>query len=222
MASQNVSPNSFASPFYHQHSLMLRVWHWLTFLLILGSIVTVLMNSTLLSPRDNVKLVQEQLQKKGVTVTEEQAFAVSHEYEEKMWDVHKIIGFGLAFLFLFRIFIEVTAPSNQKISYKLKKAKELRQSDEKNKAEYTHYLRVRLSYTIFLLLLLTMILTGLGMAFGRDLGFSRTVFRSIKNFHEIVQYLIYAFIVIHLAGVILAENGKLKGIVSGMINGNRL
>jgi len=221
MASQNVSSNSFVSPFYQQHSLMLRIWHWLTFLLILGSIVTVLMNSTLLSPRDNVKLVQEQLQKKGVTVTDEQAFAVSHEYEDKMWDVHKIIGFGLAFLFLFRIVIEVTAPSDQKIGYKLKKAKELQQKDEENKAEYKHYLRVRLSYTIFFLLLLSMILTGLGMAFGRDLGFSRDVFKSIKNIHAFIQYLMYTFILVHLAGVIVAENGKLRGIVSGMINGNK-
>lgn len=221
MASQIESSNSFISPFYQQHSLLLRIWHWLTFLFILGSVVTVLMNSTLLSPRENVKLVQEQLQKKGVTVTDEQAFAVSHEYEEKMWDVHKLIGFGLAFLFLLRVVVELTAPSNQKISYKLKMAKELQQSDPENKAEYAHFLRVRLSYTVFFLLLLAMILTGLGMAFGRDLGFSRTVFRSIKNFHEFVQYLIYAFIIIHLAGVIIAENSKLKGIVSGMINGNR-
>lgn len=221
MASQHGSPNSFVSPFYQQNSLMLRIWHWLTFLLILGSIVTVLMNSTLLSPRDNVKLIQEQLQKKGVTVTDEQAFAVSHEYEEKMWDVHKIIGFGLAFLFLFRIVIEVTAPADQKVSYKLKQAKELRKSDVENQADYTHYLRVRTAYTVFLLLLLAMVLTGLSMAFGRDLGFSRTVFRGLKNFHAFVQYLIYAFIVVHLAGVIIAENGKLKGIVSGMINGNK-
>lgn len=221
MAAQIDSSNSFISPFYHQHSLLLRLWHWLTFLFILGSIVTVLMNSTLLSPRDNVKLVQEQLQKKGVTVTDEQAFAVSHEYEDKMWDVHKLIGYGLACLFLFRILIELTVPSSQKIGYKLKKAKELQQKDVENKAEYIHYLRVRLSYTVFFLLLMAMILTGFGMAFGRDLGFSRTVFRSIKNFHAFVQYLVYAFILIHLAGVIIAENGKLKGIVSGMINGNK-
>lgn len=221
MESQHVSPNSFTSPFYQQSSLMLRIWHWLTFLLILGSIVTVLMNSTLLSPRDNIKLVQEQLQKKGITVTDEQAFAVSHEYEEKMWDVHKIIGFGLAFLFLFRIVIEVTAPADQKVSYKMKQAKELRKSNIDHQAEYTHYLRVRTAYTVFLLLLFIMVLTGLAMAFGRDIGLSRTVFRGIKNFHAFVQYLIYAFIVVHLVGVIIAENAKLKGIVSGMINGNK-
>lgn len=212
---------SFQSPFIQSHAAALRLWHWLTFLFIVGSMVTVLINSTVLSPRDNVKLVQEQLQRKGITVTDEQAFAVSHEYEDKMWDVHKWIGYGLSLLFLARILIEVALPSDEKISSRLKKAQEMKRISGVARSEYTHYLRVRLSYTIFFLLLLCMILTGLGMAFGRDLGLSREIHRGIKNFHSIVQYLIYAFVVVHLAGVIIAENGKSKGIVSGMIHGNR-
>jgi cytochrome b len=65
------------------------------------------------------------------------------------------------------------------------------------------------------------VLTGLGMAFGRNFGFSREIFRGMKNIHAFLQYLMYAFVLIHLAGVIIAENGKIKGLVSGMINGNR-
>ena len=130
-----------------------------------------LFNSTLLSPRDNVKLVQDQLSKKGVTVTEEQAFAVSHEYEDKMWDVHKLIGYGLAFLFLARIAIEFTQPEEEKISNKLRKASAMIKQNDKNVKEYKHYYMVRRSYMAFFLLLFCMVLTGLGMAFGRDLGF---------------------------------------------------
>lgn len=221
MTAKISNSNPSESPFIQLHSAALRIWHWLTFVFILGAILTVLINSTILSQRDNVKLVQDQLQSKGVTVTEEQAFAVSHEYEEKVWYIHKMIGFGLSFLFLARIIIEITSPEKQKISYKLKNVKQLIKSNPDNKAEYTHYLRVRLSYTVFFLILLCMVLTGLGMSFGRDLGFSREVFRTVKSVHEIAQYLIYAFVIIHLAGVILAENGKLKGIVSGMIHGNK-
>jgi len=221
MASENPSSNLQSSPFIQQHSAPLRIWHWLTFLFITTSMVTVLLNSTMLSPRDNVKLVQEQLEKKGVTVTEDQAFAVSHEYEDKMWDVHKLVGYGLAFLLLARVVIEFTQPEHEKIQNRLKKAKELRAKNDANKADYNHYLKVKLSYTIFFLILFCMALTGLGMAFGRDLGFSREIFRGLKNIHAILQYLMYAFIVLHLAGVIIAENGKIKGIVSGMINGNR-
>jgi len=221
MTTKNSTSSLSESPFVQTHSATLRIWHWLTFIFILGAILTVVLNSTILSPRENVKLVQEQLQKKGVTVNEEQAFAVSHEYEEKVWDIHKIIGFGLSFLFLFRIVIEITQPEKQKISYKLKNVKQLMKSNPENKAEYMHYLRVRLSYTAFFLILLCMVLTGLGMSFGRELGFSREIFRTVKGVHEIAQYLIYAFIIVHLAGVILAENGKLRGIVSGMIHGNK-
>jgi len=221
MASEITSSTLQPSPFIQAHSAPLRIWHWLTFLFITTSMVTVLLNSTMLSPRDNVKLVQEQLEKKGVIVTEDQAFAVSHEYEDKMWDVHKLVGFGLAFLLLARVVIGFTQPEEEKIQNRLKKAKELRAKNDANKADYNHYLKVKLSYTIFFLILFCMALTGLGMAFGRDLGFSREIFRGLKNIHAILQYLMYAFVVLHLAGVIIAENSKIKGIVSGMINGNR-
>ena len=221
MAHQNISSSPETSIFIQSHSAPLRIWHWLTFLFITGSIVTVLLVSTLFSQRDNIKLVQDQLQGKGVTVNEDQAFSVTREYEDKLWGVHKLIGYGLAFLFLGRIVIEFTQPKEERIQNRLKKAKELRAKNDENKADYTHYLRVKMSYSIFFLLLLCMVLTGLGMAFGRDLGFTRQVFGGLKNIHAFIQYLMYAFIVIHLAGVIIAENGKIKGLVSGMINGNR-
>ena len=128
MASKNTNSNADSSPFIQPHSLQLRIWHWLTFLFISASILTVVINSTLLSPRENVKLVQEQLEKKGVTVTDDQAFAVSHEFEEKVWEIHKIIGFGLAILLLGRVVIEFTQPNDEKIKTRLKKASD-RQSD---------------------------------------------------------------------------------------------
>lgn len=218
---QNISPNPETSIFIQSHSAALRIWHWLTFLFITGSVITVLLVSTLFSQRDNIKLVQDQLQGKGITVTEDQAFSVTREYEDKLWGVHKLVGYGLAFLLLARIVIEFTQPDEEKLRNRLKRAKELRAKNDANKAEYNHYLKVKLSYTIFFLILFCLVITGLGMAFGRDLGFPREVFRSLKNIHAFIQYLMYAFIVIHLAGVIIAENGKIKGLVSGMINGNR-
>ncbi len=221
MALKSTSSSMESSPFIQSHSVQLRIWHWLIFLFIMGSIVTVLLNSTLLSPRDNVKLVQEQLQRKGVTVTDDQAFAVSHEYEDKMWDVHKLIGFGLSFLLLARIVIEFTQSDEEKIQTRMKKAFILSKQNDKNAAEYKHYLKVKLSYTIFFILLFCMALTGMGMTFGRNLGFSREIHGVLKNVHAFIQYFIYAFIVLHIAGVVIAENGKIKGIVSGMINGNR-
>lgn len=221
MASKNIPANPETSPFLQQHSTSLCIWHWLTFLFLTASIVTVLINSTLLSPRDNVKLVQDQLSKKGVKVTDEEAFAVSHEYEDKMWEVHKYIGYVIALLLLSRVVIEFTQYEEEKMRNRLKKAIVLSKQNDGNSAEYKHYIRVKQSYLLFFVLLLLMAITGLGLAFGHDVKILGDLHRPIKSIHSLLQYLMYAFIFIHLAGVIIAENGKIKGIVSGMIHGNR-
>jgi cytochrome b len=222
MAHENLNPVSSSSPFIQSHSAPLRIWHWLTFLFISAAIITVLINSTILSPRENVKMVQEQLERKGLTATEDQAFAVSHEYEEIMWDVHKYIGYALAFLLLARLVIEIAQPTDMKMRNRFKKAAAIYKQNGSNKAEYRHYLLVKISYMVFFTLLFILVITGLGMAFGRDFGMTREFRGVLKNVHEIVQYLMYAFVFIHLSGVILAETGKIKGLVSGMINGNRV
>jgi cytochrome b len=43
----------------------------------------------------------------------------------------------------------------------------------------------------------------------------------ISIVHQTVQYFIYAFILIHLMGVIRADLGRHKGLVSGMIHGGK-
>jgi Ni,Fe-hydrogenase I cytochrome b subunit len=220
MAQENISQVIESSPFLQKHSAIIRIWHWIIFLVIAGSMITVLINSTMLNPRDNIGLVQNQLEEKGVTVTEEQAFAVSHEYEDKMWDVHKLFGFGLAFLLVARVLIELSLPGEEKIGARIKNAMGLVKLNGENKVEYRHYVNVKRVYLLFYLILLLMAFTGLGLAYGRDLGFTREIHDTIKTVHSLLQYCMYAFVVIHPGGVIIAENAKDKGIVSGMINGN--
>jgi len=221
MTTTNSSQGIESSPFIQKHSTLIRIWHWITFLVLSASMITVLINSTMLNPRDNIGLVQNQLKEKGVTVSEEQAFAVSHEYEDKMWEVHKWLGFGLAFLLISRVLIEIALPGDEKIRSRIKNAMTLLKLNDGNKAQYRHYLNVKRVYMLFYTLLLLMALTGLGLAFGRDLGFTREIHNTVKTVHSILQYCMYAFVLIHLIGVIIAENTKDKGIVSGMINGNK-
>lgn len=207
--------------FLQKHSIGIRIWHWSTFLFIAASMVTVLFASTLLNPRENIGLVTEQLQNNGIAVTNDQAFAVSHEYEDKVWDIHKWIGFGIVFLLLTRIAIELVQPGDEKLRLRLQHVIGLYKQNDKMKLTYRHYIGVKLTYSLFYVLLLCMAITGLGMAFGRDLGFSRELYRAIKEIHSIGQYCMYAFVLVHLSGVIIADNNDSKGIVSGMINGNK-
>lgn len=221
METNQINSTTVPSFFIQEHSMMIRIWHWLTFIVISGIILTVLINSTLTNQRKNIPMVQEQLKSRNIIVTEDQAFAVTREYEDKFWNVHKLFGYSLAFLLISRVIIELTQPGEEKIRTRIKNALGLYRQKDNNKNEYRHYLRVKTGYLLFYILVIGMALTGLTLAFGRDLGIPRELSRTIREIHSFGQYLMYTFIALHIGGVIVAENMKIRGIVSGMINGNR-
>jgi len=212
-----------ASIFIQKNSAAIRIWHWLTFLVVTSLILTVLMASTVLNPRENSPQVQNVLKAKGITVDNGQSFAVAHMYDDKMWNLHKILGYGLAFLFLARVVIEYMQSDEEKNTARIKKAlySFFQSKNDTEKKELRHYLIVKYSYLLFYGLLMLMVSTGLTIAYGSEMGLSRQANHSIKEIHSFIQYFIYAFVFFHLVGVILIDLGKAKGIVSGMINGGK-
>ena len=195
---------------------IIRIWHWLTALFFFASIGTVLLNSTLFKTKDNIAMVQEQVTQKGGTINAEQAKAVAHEYSDKLWMAHKFIGFGIVFLFLLRIVAEVVVSKENKLISKVKSALTLPVTNEERK----HYLLVKYSYTIFYLLLFLMSITGLILAF-EDVELFSKIHKPVKQFHGFLQYTFYAFIGLHIIGVVKAELTDYAGIVSGMIHGKK-
>jgi Ni/Fe-hydrogenase 1 B-type cytochrome subunit len=190
--------------FIEPHSLSIRIWHWTFFLVLVASLVTVLFGSTVFRTRDNIATVQESLQEKGAKVSKDQARAVAHDFSDKLWDLHKWIGFILCALLLSRLIIEITQPGEEKLKNKIKRA-----------AVFSTGIR---GYLLFYLLILIMALTGLGLAF-EDIPWLKGWHKGIVQIHSFVQYLIYSFIFLHLVGVVRADLGKHRGIVSGMIHG---
>ena len=64
-----------------------------------------------------------------------------------------------------------------------------------------------------------MVITGLVIAFDKELSISNSLSHQIKEIHGFIMYMIIGFIVLHVLGVFLAEQREGKGIVSDMING---
>ncbi|MFN8241762.1 MAG: cytochrome b/b6 domain-containing protein [Bacteroidales bacterium] len=213
--------NQKVSPFLQPHSAIVRIWHWLTFILILISIFTVIINSTLLDPRANGKVVQEQLIGQNISLDDRQSFFIAHHFDDQLWNLHKYIGIGIAFLLLVRIAAEFSIPAEERTRTRLLSALKTYRSDKEGNKEYRHYLIVRTSYTLFYILLLFLSISGLIIAFGRNIGIEAQAVRSFKELHETGQWLVYAFVIFHIGGVVISETGKVKGIVSGMINGNK-
>lgn len=207
--------------FNEPHSLAIRIWHWTFFGTITASLITVLLASTVFRTRNTIGLVQEQLQGKGLTVSNDQARAVAHEFNDKFWMLHTYIGYVLCGLLLSRILIEIAQPREEKLTVRLKKALGFRPGNALEKTGKQHYVQVKTTYLVFYLLIFTMALTGLGLAF-EDVPFLKGIHRAIKQVHSFVQYFIYGFILIHLAGVIKADlDNKHSGLVSRMIHGKK-
>ena len=208
------------SLFKTSYPLAIRIWHWLTFAIIAATITLVLLASTIFDIRDNIPMVQEQIQGKGGVVSAEQARAVAHEYRDKLWMLHKYIGYGLCLLLLSRIVLEVSYSKEQKLAAKIKKAMAFKSQNQQQKGDQQHYLLVKWGYVFFYLLFLIMALTGLGLAY-EDVSILKANHELIADIHSFVQYLIYFYILSHIVGVVRADLTNNKGIVSSMINGGK-
>lgn len=202
-----------------KHSAPLRWWHWLNALVISGSLITVLINSTILKSRQRAPLVQAEMNKNGGNVTLDQARAAVHVLSDKVWDVHVYFGYGLVALFIFRLVAEFFQLADQKFIRQFKKTRHAFKTIKQEREKAKHELVVKSIYIVFYLLLAIMVITGLCLAFDDSLNFPKGIQNSIKDIHGFCMYPILAFIVIHLAGVLLAERKDGKGIVSDMING---
>jgi Ni/Fe-hydrogenase 1 B-type cytochrome subunit len=207
--------------FRDKHSAARRIWHWCSSLAIMALLCTVLIASTLLKPRNNVSVIQEKLQEKGVTVSADQAKAVAKTLNKQVWVWHKYIGVALALLFLFRIVLEFFEPRGQSLLSRIRKgALYLREPGHKNK-EAKHYLFVKYLYLLFYGFILTLVLTGLGIIYSDDFQLLKSSKETLKDIHSFCMYGVMGFIVLHIGGILRAELGKEPGISSDMIHGGK-
>src|ERR1700744_671835 len=81
-----------------KYSSSLRLWHWANAVVITGSLLTVLVNSTILDDKSTATFIKNGLQKTGSIVSSKQAQSVAHAMSDNVWDIHKYFGFGLVAL----------------------------------------------------------------------------------------------------------------------------
>jgi Ni/Fe-hydrogenase 1 B-type cytochrome subunit len=219
METTSSSTNS-SSPFLQKHSATLRIWHWLLFLLLSASIICVIFGKFVFNTGRNINMVENVLKDKAAIVNQDQARAVAHEYNDKIWDIHKYVGFGIFLLLFSRVFIELAQPGEEKLKVRMRNAFGIYKLNDMRKGDYRHYLIVKWIYLAFFILLTVMAVTGLSLAFDDDVATLHNIHRPVKEVHEFCQWLMYTFIIIHLSVVFRAELTKHKGVVSGMIHGD--
>jgi len=208
-------------PLIKKYSSSLRLWHWANAIVISGSLITVLINATILDDSPTAAFMKAKFAEAGAQLTSHQTTTVAHALSDSVWDIHKYFGFALVTLLVFRLILEFFQLADQKFIRKLKSAYQHYYVVKKQRELARHELAVKIIYTLFYLLLITMAITGLFLAFEDFFAPYKAIRPSVKSVHGFCMYLILGFIALHLGGVFLAERKESKGIVSDMINGGR-
>jgi len=186
-----------------KYSLPFRIWHWLHAGVVLGLLGTVFLRKTFLSWRDNSEILTTQLLEMGNEISQEQAKMLAKSIRAGMWEWHIILGYGLAALLLFRLYLFF--------------------KDDSLKVDFTtldlHKKIVKISYYIFYALLGFMAVSGFVIEFYEFLSLTKESAHDIKEIHELLYNGVLIFVPLHIAGVVIAENRDERGLISSMVNG---
>ena len=189
-------------------SISFRIWHWVHAFVILGLLATVFLRKTFLSWRANSEILSSELSGMNIDVSIEQATTLAKAVRAPMWEWHILLGYGLAFLLLVRIALFFT------------------QSGKRNyidiKASSLHKKMVKVGYIGIYAILAFMAISGLSIHFYEELSLLKETAKSIKEVHELVFNAVWVFVLLHILGVVLADNTDEKGLVSDMINGGKV
>ena len=189
----------------------LRLWHWLTALVITGLVATAFLPGTFLSVGMTGRQVREVLANQQIQISEEQSFAIGRALADNAWQVHQYLGYGLVALFIFRLVLEATGKSGRRLFSPLRRSVP--------EAIPPPGPVVRRIYRLFYLVLTIAVVTGICLSLVPWYPELKE-YRSIRILHEMTMYFVLVFTWVHVIGVILAERREnTKGIVSAMING---
>ncbi|MBL0310620.1 MAG: cytochrome b/b6 domain-containing protein [Bacteroidetes bacterium] len=184
-----------------KYSTVYRIVHWaiaISFLLLLN---TIFLRLTWLNKNNMADIMQEYLKGAGQSLSQDQVIAMAKKIREPMWNWHIYIGYILVGLLSIRFALpffgemEFQNPLVMGISTKIKFQ--------------------RWIYIILYACIVISLVTGLLIKFG-----PKSLREPMEEIHALGIYYIVPFIIIHLAGILIAEFTDQKGIVSRIISGS--
>lgn len=179
-----------------------KLWHWLNAFVVLGLLGTVFLRKTFLSWKTNSEILMNKLAELDIVISLEQAKELAIAIRSSMWEWHIFLGYALATLLIYRVVLFFIGAT--------KKKSFIRMSPHKKGVEIMYYL--------FYGALFFMATSGMLMVYYEELSFSKELRSDIKEVHELVFNFILFFTLIHTVGIVAAELGKEKGIISNMIS----
>ncbi len=181
--------------FVRNFSVSFRIWHWLNAIAIFGLFITVVLRESVMHKNNIGAIVQTKMAELGTIITNEQAIMIGKAVRSPMWDWHNYLGIAVAVLLVARLAVVLKNGFGFDDNVAMQKVYRL--------------------YKVVYVLFATMSISGLVLYF----KFAGEAKESVEIVHQYVGWGVFAFIAVHIVGVVLAEKTDQSGLVSRMING---
>lgn len=172
-----------------------RIWHWLNAIAMFGLLITVVLRESVMHKNNIGVIVQTKVAELGTVITDEQAVIIGKAVRSPMWDWHIYLGIAVAVLLLVRLAMVFKNGFGFDDNPQMQKVYRL--------------------YKAVYVLLAGMSISGL-ILYLKLAGGAK---ENIEMVHQYVGWGLFAFIAVHIIGVVLAEKTDQSGLVSRMING---
>lgn len=172
-----------------------RAWHWLNAIIMFGLFITVVLRESVMHKANIGAIVQTKMAELGTVITDEQAVLIGKAVRSPMWDWHIYLGIAVAVLLVARLAMVLKNGFGFDDNAAMQKVYRL--------------------YKVVYVLLAVMSISGLTLY----LKFAGGAKENIEMVHQYIGWGLFAFIAVHIVGVVLAEKSDQSGLVSRMING---
>jgi len=184
-----------------KYSPTYRILHWSIAIIMSLLLGTILLRLTWLNKANVAAIIGEYLAGTGQSLSQEQLTELAKKIREPMWIWHTYLGYLLTGLFSVRMILPVFG--SMKLQNPLEKELVAREKLKK------------WTYIIFYLLIAVSLVTGLIIVWG-----PREYKQAMESVHILGIYYLIGFMLLHFAGIFIAEMTHEKGIISRIINGS--
>jgi cytochrome b561 len=184
------------------YSKLYRLIHWAIAISFLLLLMTILLRLTWMNKNNVAAIIQTYLSDTDQFLSQDQLIVLAKKIRQPMWNWHLYIGYVLTGLFSLRFLL----PFFGQIKFQNPFIKNLSIKQKFQKG----------TYLIFYLCVVISLVTGLLIEFG-----PKAFKKPMEEIHLLGIYYLVGFIVIHIAGVLVAEFTDKKGIISRIVSGSK-
>lgn len=185
-----------------KYSKIYRIMHWAIAVSFLLLLITIFLRLTWMNKNNVAAIIQDYLSGTDQALSQDQLIVLAKKIRQPMWNWHIYIGYVLTGLFSLRFILPLFG--HMKFQNPFVKNLSIKEKFQK------------WSYLIFYLCVVISLVTGLIIEFG-----PKELKVPMEEIHVLGIYYLVGFIVIHLAGVFVAEFTNQKGIISKIVSGSK-